>query len=63
MTERSEDHVDDAPDRLDDVESKIDKAREHAGEADTIPDEDEKRFVDSGDDQAKRMDDQTIAPG
>jgi hypothetical protein len=63
MTERSEEHVDDAADRLDEVESKIDKAREHAEEADIISNEQEKRFVDSGDDQATRMDDQTIAPG
>ena len=47
----------------DEVESKIDKAREHAEEADIISDEQEKRFVDSGDEQATRMDDQTIAPG
>jgi hypothetical protein len=63
--ERDEEFVEQAEARLDRLEHDIAEAREHSEEAveGTFHDEPEHRFVDSGDERAKREDDQTIAPG
>jgi hypothetical protein len=66
MTERPDDEfVEQAEERLDRLEEDIAEAREHSEEVveGSFRDEPGKRFVDSGDERAKREDDQTIAPG
>jgi hypothetical protein len=65
MVEHSKEQLDDAEDRLERLEEKIDRARDDAEEAveGSFHDEPGDRFVDSGNERAKREDDQTIAPG
>jgi hypothetical protein len=64
MTDDTADVRRDTNDRLSQLEDRIARAREHAGEAVAALDEDdEKRFVDSGNEEAARHEDQTIAPG
>jgi hypothetical protein len=51
-------------DRIDDLEGEIDAARRQAEDHGLIPSPDEhpQRFADSGDEQSKELDDQSIAP-
>jgi hypothetical protein len=65
MVEHSKEQLDDAEERLKRLEKEIDKARDDADEAveGSFHDEPGDRFVESGNEQAKCEDDQTIAPG
>jgi len=55
---------DDADARLDDLGDRIQSVRSDAEEVvEGVADTEEKKFTESGDDQSKDEDDQTIAPG
>jgi hypothetical protein len=53
----------DPKDRLEDLDAQIEQARRDAADAGLLPEaDDEQRYVDSGNEQSRQLDDQEIAP-